>query len=98
MSFDPTQARDDRGRWSAGIVDSLKHQLRAKGTPPDKIPALAVEILQGHGLLDSAGRLTAKGREREAMGHKARVVDRAARMLGRKPEEIGIQNHRPYVK
>jgi hypothetical protein len=98
MGYDPDEPRDDKGRWSSSIVDSLKAQLIKKGTPKEKVQDLAVEILQGHGILDAKGELTAKGREREALGHKGRVIDRAARQLGRKPEEIGIQNKRPYVK
>jgi hypothetical protein len=98
MGYDPHEPRDDRGRWSGGIVDSLKAQLRKKGTPDDKVHALAVEIMQGHGLLDSKGELTAKGREREAMGHKGRVIDRTARALGHKPSEVGIRNNKAYVR
>jgi len=96
--YSPTQPRDSTGKWSAGISDSLEHQLRAKGHAPDKAHALAIEILQGHGILDAKGELTALGRERQAMGHKARVIDRAARQLGRKPEELTIQHGRPMVK
>lgn len=86
------------GKWSSGIIDSLETQLRAKGNAPDKAHALAIEIGQSHGLLDAKGNLTAKGRAREALGHKGRVIDRTARQLGRKPEEIGISKGRPFVK
>lgn len=98
MGYDLREARDERGRWSGGLMDSLKSQLRAKGTPPDKVHALAVEIMQNQGTLDKQGQLTAKGREREAMGHKGRIADRTAKALGRKPEEITVIGHKGYVK
>jgi hypothetical protein len=98
MSFNPSQARDSNGKWSSGIVDSIEHQMRAKGHPPEKAHALAMEIATNHGFIDATGKLTALGREREALGHRGRVIDRAARQLGHKPSEIGIQNNRPYVK
>ena len=98
MGFNPNQARDSKGQWSAGIIDSIEHQMRAKGHAPPAAHALAIEIATNHGFLDKQGNLTAKGKEREALGHKGRVIDRAARQLGKKPSEIGIQNNRPYVK
>jgi hypothetical protein len=80
-------------------MHSLIHQLQLKGHDPEKAHALAVEIMTNQGTLDpKTGELTALGREREGMGKKARVIDRAAKQLGRKPEEIGIVNRRPYVK
>ena len=98
MAYSPNEARDSKGRWSAGIVDSIEHQMKAKGHDAVKAHALAIEIATNHGLIDAKGNLTKLGREREALGHKGRIIDRAARALGRKPEEIGVQNNRPYVK
>jgi hypothetical protein len=98
VSFNPSQARGSDGKWSSGIIDSIEHQMRAKGKTPEEAHALAIEIGQTHGFLDAKGNLTALGRKREALGHKGRMVDRAARALGRKPSEIGIQNNRAYVK
>ena len=98
MSFNPSQARDSNGKWSSGIVDSIEHQMRMKGHEPIAAHQLAIEIATNHGLIDAKGNLTALGKEREALGHKGRVIDRAAKQLGRKPAEIGIQNNRPYVK
>lgn len=100
MAFNPSQPRDTDGKFSGGLMDSLEHQLMMKNGG-DRVAAhqLAVEIMTNQGTYDSkTGQLTDKGREREAMGHKGRVIDRAARQLGRKPEEIGLQNKRPYVK
>lgn len=98
MGFNNNEPRDAKGRWSAGIIDSIEAQMRAKGHAPDKAHALAIEIGQNHGFLDARGNITAKGREREALGHKGRVIDRAARQLGRKPEEIGLVRGKPFVK
>lgn len=98
MTFNPNQARDSNGKWSSGIIDSIEHQMRARGKTPEEAHALAIEIGQDHGFLDAKGNLTALGREREALGHKGRVIDRAARQFGHKPSEIGIQNNRAYVK
>lgn len=98
MSFNPTQPRNAKGEWSSGIIDSIEHQIRARGKSPTEAHALAIEIGQNHGFLDAKGDLTAKGKAREALGHKGRVIDRAARQLGRKPEEIGIQRGKPYVR
>ena len=98
MGYNPSQARDSNGKWSAGIIDSIEHQMRAKGKTPEEAHALAIEIATNHGFIDAKGNLTALGKEREALGHKGRVIDRAAKQLGRNPSEIGIQNNRPYVK
>ncbi len=96
--FNPSQPRNSAGKWSAGIIDSIEHQMLARGETPEKAHALAIEIGQNHGFLDAKGDLTALGREREALGHKGRVIDRAARQLGRKPEELRIEHGRAVVK
>ena len=97
--YSPEQPRDSNGKWSGGLMDSLEHQLRTKGHDPEKAHALAIEIMTTHGTYDpKTGALTAKGREREALGKKGRVIDRAAKQLGRNPEDIAIVNRRPYVK
>lgn len=98
MGYDPKEARDENGRWSSGLMDSLKHQLRAKGTPPEKLHALAVEIMQNQGTLDKQGQLTALGRQREAMGHKGRIADRVARQRGVRPDQVVVVKHKGYVK
>jgi hypothetical protein len=101
MAYNDTQPRAPDGKWSGGLMDSLEHQLMKKNPTGGRVAAhqLAVEIMTNQGTYDpKTGALTAKGQEREALGHKGRVVDRAARQLGRDPSEIGIQNKRPYVK
>jgi hypothetical protein len=91
MSYNPSQPRDQKGKWTEGIVDSLERQLRTKGHAPVAAHQLAIEILTNQGTLDSAGNLTAKGRDRERMGRAERAKDRAARQLGRKPTEMAYQ-------
>jgi hypothetical protein len=98
VSFDPTQPRNSDGKWSSSIIDSIEHQMKLKGHGQAKAHDLAIEIGQNHGLIDKQGRLTALGREREALGHKGRVIDRAAQQLGRKPEELNYQRGRAFVK
>jgi len=101
MAYNETQPRAPDGKWSGGLMDSLEHQLMKKNPNAGRTAAhqLAVEIMTNQGTYDpKTGQLTAKGKAREALGHKGRVIDRAARQLGRKPEEIGIQNKRPFVK
>lgn len=99
MAFKPDQPRDKDGRWSGGLMDSLEHQLRLKGHAPPAAHQLAVEIMTNQGTFDpKLGRLTAKGREREAMGRSGRRVDRVAKQTGHKPEHIGYVGGRAYVK
>lgn len=89
----------DLAKRGPRILTSLESQLAIKRKM--SAPAahqLAVEILTAQGTLNAKGQLTAQGRKREALGHEGRMKDRAARQLGRKPHEIGIQNGRPYVK
>ena len=87
MAYNDEQPRAPDGKWSGGLQHSLEAQLMRKNGP-DRAAAhqLAVEIMTNQGTLDpKTGTLTALGRQREALGHKGRVVDRAARQLGRKP-------------
>jgi hypothetical protein len=97
--FRPDQPRDKDGQWSGGLMDSLEHQLRAKGHDPAKAHELAVEIMTNQGTLDpKTGQLTAKGREREAMGRAGRRVDRMAQQTGRDHKEIDYRGGRARVK
>jgi len=84
----PDQPRDDHGRFTHGLVDSLEGQLRAKGHAPVAAHQLAIEILQQQGSVDAQGHLTAHGREREAMGRAGRAKDRLARMTGHDPKNL----------
>lgn len=99
MVFNPNkQARASDGKFSGGLVDSLEHQLRTKGHAPTAAHQLAVEILTNQGSLDAAGNLTAKGKEREAMGRAGRRKDRVASQLGHDVKDIGYKGGRAYVK
>jgi hypothetical protein len=86
------------GRWSSGLQDSLEHQLREKGHGPEKARELAVEILTNRGHIDANGRLTAAGREREAMGRAARRIDVHSKITGHRPEEIGYKGGKTFIK
>lgn len=99
MPFHPSQPRDDHGRWAGGLMGSLEHQLQKKGHAPAAAHQLAVEIMTNQGTLDpKTGRLTAKGREREAMGPKGRRIDRLVSQTGHQPRHIGYRNGKAFVK
>lgn len=99
MAFDPHQPRDPNGKWSGGLMHSLEHQLRLKGHAGPAAHQLAVEIMTNQGTLDpKTGELTAKGREREAMGRAGRRVDRYASQTGHRPEHIDYRGGRARVK
>jgi hypothetical protein len=98
MGFNPDEPRAADGKWSKTIVDSLTHQLKAKGHAGPKATELAKEILQNRGLMNPNGSLTPLGQVREDMGRKARRIDRAAKQLGRHPHELGYKGGKPYVK
>ncbi len=99
MVYRPDQPRAADGKFSGALTDSLEHQLRLKGHDAAKARELAIEIMVNQGNLDpNTGQLTAKGREREAMGRAGRRIDRVAKQLGHKPEHIAYKNGRAYVK
>lgn len=100
MPFDPDEhPRGPEGKWSSGYMDSLIHQLKAKGHAPDKAHDLAIEIMLNQGMLDRhTGDLTPLGKVREGMGRAGRRIDRAAKQLGRRPSELGYKNGKPFVK
>jgi hypothetical protein len=63
------------------IFDRLVNQLKGKVTNPH---AVAMSRLQKSGILDSHGKLTEKGKQRQAMGADGRAKDRAAKASGGK--------------
>lgn len=63
------------------IVTRLTNQLRSKGNKNAK--GMAIRLLKKHGLLDSKGKLTAKGKKRNAMSPAARAKARAAKYSGK---------------
>ncbi len=99
MAYNPSQPRDTHGKFSSGLMDSLEHQLRAKGHTDFAAHQLAIEIMTNQGTLDpKSGLLTEKGQEREKMGRKARRIDRVAAQTGHHPKHIGYIGGRAYVK
>jgi hypothetical protein len=99
MPIAETQPRDAHGRWAGGLMDSLEHQLKAKGHPPDKAHDLAIEILTNRGHYDpKTQQLTKAGQEREDMSRRERRVDRHARMTGHDETEIGYKGGKAFVK
>ena len=69
-----------------GMIGRLTRQLDAKGVPNARAEAIA--HLQDCGVLRKGTEtLTAKGRERTAMGPAGRAKDRAARQTGHKPSD-----------
>lgn len=92
--------RDRNGRFTHGLMDSLKQQLRAKGHDENAAHALAIEIMTKQGTLDADGNLTDKGRERERLGREGRAVDRMAKQTGRPHSEMVYdkRQRRAFVK
>jgi hypothetical protein len=62
------------------LVQRLTSQLEAQGKTGAR--DMAIELLKKAGNLDAGGQLTAKGRERQAMGAEGRAKDRAAKASG----------------
>jgi hypothetical protein len=98
MGYNSSEPRDAHGRWSSGYRDSLEHQLRLKGNTPERARELATEIMTNNGTIDTSGRLTAKGREREKMGRALRRRDNLARQSGHPVSQIGYQHGKAYIK
>ena len=63
----------------------LTRQLAARGVDNAKGVATALLTKRGH-LKD--GKLTAEGRERQALGNDGRAKDRQAKYSGRKPDDF----------
>lgn len=64
------------------IFDRLVSQLKAQGMGELKAKDVATMTPTRNGILDDDGNLTAKGRERQAMGPDGRAKDRAAKASG----------------
>jgi hypothetical protein len=58
----------------------LTSQLEEQGNADAR--QMAIDLLKKAGNLDAGGELTAKGRERQAMGAGGRAKDRAAKASG----------------
>ena len=68
----------------ANIVKRLTNQLGSKGVKNAK--AVAIGKLTQYGILKD-GKLTEKGKKRQAMGASGRAKDRAAKAAGRSTKE-----------
>jgi hypothetical protein len=66
------------------IVDRLARQLRSKGNKNSY--GMAVGLLKKAGVLDSHGKLTKKGKKRNAMTAGQRAKARAAKASGKSPK------------
>ena len=62
------------------IVERLMRQLRSKGNKNAK--GMAIALLKKQGILNKAGKLTAKGKKRNSMSPAQRAKARAAKYSG----------------
>lgn len=63
------------------IFERLKRQLAARGVKG--AAGMAMALLKKRGQVDNKGKLTAKGKKRQAMGNDGRAKDRAAKKSGK---------------
>lgn len=68
----------------SSIVKRLTNQLSSKGVKNAK--GVAISRLTEYGILKD-GKLTEKGKKRQAMGASGRAKDRAAKAAGRSPDD-----------
>lgn len=63
----------------------LSNQLRSRGVKNSKEVAKRLLVKRGH--MKKDGKLTEKGKERQALGNSGRAKDRAAKRSGGKPSD-----------
>lgn len=68
------------------IVKRLTRQLASKGVKGAH--NMAVGLLKKQGNMDKSGKLTSKGKKRQAMGAGGRAKDRAAKASGHKTSDF----------
>lgn len=80
------------------LVKRLTNQLASKGIKGAK--NMAVGLLKKYGSLNKNGKLTAKGKKRQALGASGRAKDRAAKASGRKVKDYKYnkQTNRATIK
>lgn len=80
------------------LVKRLTNQLSSKGIKGAK--NMAVGLLKKYGSLNKNGKLTAKGKKRQALGASGRAKDRAAKASGRKVKDYKYnkQTNRATIK
>lgn len=71
------------------LLQRLTRQLASKGVKGAK--GMAAALLQKRGQM-SGGKLTAKGKKRQALGAAGRAKDRAAKASGRKTSEYNYSS------
>jgi hypothetical protein len=69
----------------SALQKRLTRQLSAKGVK--NAAGVAVSLLKKQGNMSANGKLTAKGKKRQAMGADGRAKDRAAKYNGGKPSD-----------
>jgi hypothetical protein len=67
------------------LVSRLTRQLASKGIKGAK--NMAVGLLKKYGSVNSKGKLTAKGKKRQALGASGRAKSRSAKYNGGKPSD-----------
>jgi len=67
------------------LLERLKRQLASRGVKGAE--GMAIALLKKRGQLDSSGKLTAKGKKRQALGNDGRAKDRAAKRGGGKASD-----------
>ena len=67
------------------IITRLTNQLRSKGVKGAK--NMAVGLLKKNGQMSASGKLTAKGKARQALGNAGRAKSRAVKAQGGKSSD-----------
>ena len=72
------------------LFDRLKRQLASRGVKG--AAGMAAGLLKKRGQMDSKGKLTAKGKKRQAMGNDGRAKDRAAKQSGHSSKDYSYNS------
>lgn len=64
------------------LLERLTEQMRTQKSPPKDPEAAARAVLMARGMLDSEGKYTDKGKERNSMTAEERALDRASKRAG----------------
>ncbi len=69
----------------SALYDRLTRQLASKGVKGAR--GMAAALLKKRGQMNSKGKLTGKGKKRQALGNAGRAKDRAVKASGGKPSD-----------
>lgn len=72
------------------LLTRLARQLASRGVKGAK--GMAAALLKKRGQMTSAGKLTSKGKKRQAMGNDGRAKDRAAKSSGRSAKDYNYNS------